>query len=325
MSASVLFDAPGPKARLRHRIMTGVGAFALIVVAYLVAKKLHRSGQVSWDRWRPFFRSDTWTEYLLPGVQGTLTAAFLSIVFALVFGAVFGVGRLSRFSPIRWICGVIVELFRAVPVLLMMVFLYFGYFTDATIFSSDFIGSYAPLAAVVVALTLYNGSVIAELVRSGVYSLPKGQSEAGASVGLTDGQVLRLIQLPQALTAMLPALIGQLVVILKDTALGYQVLFLELLTSSKTLGSARGNTVAAYIVAAVLFIVLNYSLTKFAEYIEKRLKRGRGFGRSGSATANVIGPEGEPGAPASAGARMISHQAEKAHHVVDRGRNQGND
>ncbi|EAY6652718.1 ABC transporter permease subunit, partial [Salmonella enterica] len=121
----------------------------------------------------------------------------------------------------------------AVPVLLMMIFAYFGLYARGTFFSAET----APLAAVVTGLTLYNGSVIAELVRSGVFSLPKGQSEAGLSVGLTQSQVMRSIQLPQALTAMLPALIGQFVVILKDSALGYQVTYLELLNWSKTLGS----------------------------------------------------------------------------------------
>lgn len=76
---------------------------------------------------------------------------------------------------------------------------------------------------------------------------------------MTPGQTLRSIQLPQALTAMLPALIGQLVVVLKDSALGYQLTYLELLLWSKTLGSAYADTVPAYVVAAVLFTIVNYS------------------------------------------------------------------
>ena len=180
-------------------------------------------------------------------------------------------GRLSPIGPVRWFCSVIVEFFRAVPVLLMMVFAYFGYFA-----TSDLVPNvHAPLAAVVTALTLYNGAVIAELVRSGVHGLPKGQAEAGLAVGLTPGQVLRSIELPQALTAMLPALVGQLVVVLKDSALGYGITYLELLTWSKTLGSAYANTVPAYIVAGILFIIINYSLTKLAVYLEGRLKKRR--------------------------------------------------
>ena len=269
---AVLFDAPGPKARLRHRVLTVVGAILALGIAYIVFLQFQKAGQLKAFMWEPFVTDpEVWTSYLIPGLRGTFTAAGISIVLAVVFGLLFGMGRLSPFAPLRWFCSVIVEFFRAVPVLLMMVFAYFGYFATSDIVPNQ----HAPLAAVVTALTLYNGAVIAELVRSGVHGLPKGQSEAGLSVGLTSGQVLRSIQLPQALTAMLPALVGQLVVVLKDSALGYGITYLELLNWSKTLGSAYANTVPAYIVAGILFIVINYSLTKFAVYLEGRMKKRR--------------------------------------------------
>ena len=269
---AVLFDAPGPKARLRHRVLTVVGAILVIGIAYVIYLQFQKAGQLKAFMWEPFVTDpEVWTSYLIPGLKGTFTAAGISIVLAVVFGLLFGMGRLSPFAPLRWFCSVIVEFFRAVPVLLMMVFAYFGYFATSNIVPNQ----HAPLAAVVTALTLYNGAVIAELVRSGVHGLPKGQSEAGLSVGLTSGQVLQSIQLPQALTAMLPALVGQLVVVLKDSALGYGITYLELLNWSKTLGSAYANTVPAYIVAGILFIVINYSLTKLAVYLEGRMKKRR--------------------------------------------------
>ena len=269
---TVLFDAPGPKARVRHRILTVIGALIAIAIAYFVYLKFDEAGQLKASMLEPFVTDpEVWTSYLIPGLKGTFTAAGISIVLAVIFGLLFGMGRLSPIGPVRWFCSVIVEFFRAVPVLLMMVFAYFGYFA-----TSDLVPNvHAPLAAVVTALTLYNGAVIAELVRSGVHGLPKGQAEAGLAVGLTPGQVLRSIELPQALTAMLPALVGQLVVVLKDSALGYGITYLELLTWSKTLGSAYANTVPAYIVAGILFIIINYSLTKLAVYLEGRLKKRR--------------------------------------------------
>lgn len=269
---AVLFDAPGPKARLRHKILTVIGAILAVGIAYVIYIQFEKAGQLKLFMWEPFVTDpDVWTSYLIPGLRGTFTAAAISIVLAVVFGLLFGMGRLSPFAPLRWFCSVIVEFFRAVPVLLMMVFAYFGYFATADLVPNR----YAPLAAVVTALTLYNGAVIAELVRSGVHGLPKGQSEAGLAVGLTPGQVLRSVQLPQALTAMLPALVGQLVVVLKDSALGYGITYLELLNWSKTLGSAYANTVPAYIVAGIMFIVINYSLTKLAVYLEGRMKKRR--------------------------------------------------
>ncbi|KQZ87483.1 amino acid ABC transporter permease [Phycicoccus sp. Root563] len=272
MSSNVLFDAPGPRARRRHAILSVLGAAIVVGLVYLVVRKLGDAGQLQVEQWKPFVVDrSVWRDYLLPGLLGTFKAAVLSIALAGVFGLLLGVGRLSGIAPIRWASSVVVEFFRAVPVLIMMIASY-GLYSRSGVFSPET----APLAGVVTGLTLYNGSVIAELVRSGVHSLPKGQSEAGLSVGLTPAQTLRSIQLPQALTAMLPALIGQFVVILKDSALGYAITYLELLNWSKTLGSAFANVLQAYLVAAVLFIIVNYLLTVLASRVQRRLsRRGR--------------------------------------------------
>jgi glutamate transport system permease protein len=294
MSADILFDAPGPKARRRHAILTVVGIVGALALVYLAVRKMQDANQLHADMWKPFVTDRAvWRDYLLPGLWGTLKAAIISIVLAGVFGLVFGIGRLSALAPVRWFCGIVVEFFRAVPVLIMMIFA-FGVYTQNSLFASEL----NPLAAVVTGLTLYNGSVIAELVRSGVYSLPRGQSEAGLSIGLTPSQVLRSIQLPQALTAMLPALIGQFVTILKDSALGYQVTYLELLLWSKTLGSAFANTVPAYLVAAVLFIIINYSLSRLATWLEHRLSR------RGRPVLHATGPvQGAPSTVSTLGGR----------------------
>jgi glutamate transport system permease protein len=272
MSASVLFDAPGPRARRRHALIAGLGVLAFLGTLYLVYRKMDDASQLNADMWKPFVTDrSVWRDYLLQGLWGTLKAALISIVLAGVVGLVFGIGRLSTVAPVRWVSSVVVEFFRAVPVLIMMIFA-FGLYTSNGVFANDV----NPLAAVVTGLTLYNGSVVAELVRSGVYSLPSGQGEAGLAIGLTPSQVLRSIQLPQALTAMLPALIGQFVTVLKDSALGTAITYGELLSWSKILGSNFANTVPAYIVAAILFILMNYSLSRLAVFVEHRLsRRGR--------------------------------------------------
>ncbi|MBK7625267.1 MAG: amino acid ABC transporter permease [Kineosporiaceae bacterium] len=287
MSAqAVLFDAPGPKARLRHRLLTILGLLLAVFGLVLVLRKMADAQQLQGFMWTAFLEPDAWVNYLLPGLWGTIRAAALAIVLAFGFGLIFGMGRLSTHVAIRAVSGAIVEFFRAVPVLIMMIFL-------AGVFSANnvFPNAYNPLAAVVVALTLYNGSVVAELVRSGVHSLPRGQAEAGLSIGLSPAQTLRSIELPQALTAMLPALIGQLVVALKDTALGYQITYLELLNWSKSLGSAYANTVPAYLFAALIFIVINYSLTAVAARVEQRMRRR---GRTPiTAAPGLVGAEAE--------------------------------
>jgi glutamate transport system permease protein len=276
----VLFDAPGPRARRRHAVLAGIGLLVVIAVAFVVVRKMAEANQLQRHMWEPFVTDrSVWRDYLLHGLWGTFRAAAIAIVLAAAWGLLFGIGRLSTIAPIRWVCGVVVEFFRSVPVLIMMIASYQLYSSSGT-FSAET----APLAGVVTGLTLYNGSVIAELVRSGVHSLPQGQGEAGLSIGLTPAEVLRSIQLPQALTAMLPALIGQFVTVLKDSALGYAITYLELLTWSKTLGSAFANPVPAYIVAGILFILINYALSRVAVGVERRLSR------RGRTTLHATGP-----------------------------------
>jgi len=197
-----------------------------------------------------------------------LRAALIAVALSCVFGLLLGAGRLSRIAPLRWGCGAFVEFFRAVPVLMMMLFAYYFGLYVLQIF-----GEAGALFGVVVGLTFYNSSVIAELIRSGVASLPRGQREAGLAVGLSDRQTMISILLPQAITAMLPSLVSQLVVVLKDTALGYIVTYPELTRAAQNFGSANANTIPAFLVVAAMFILLNYGLTRVARALESRLKR----------------------------------------------------
>jgi glutamate transport system permease protein len=271
MSTSVLFDAPGPKSRARHAALSVVGLVVILAFLAFALWKLGEKGNLDPALWTPFLTSEIWVSYLIPGLVNTLEAAALSVLLAGVFGLVFGLGRLSHNGVIRWISTVVVEFFRSVPVLIMMIASFYLY-ANNNVFTSDI----NPFAAVVTGLTLYNGSVVAELIRSGVGSLPKGQAEAGLSIGLTVGQTLRSIQLPQGITAMLPALVSQLVVVIKDTALGQIITYPELLTTYSQIGSYKGNIVPSMIVIAIIFIVINYLLSRLAGYVEHRLRaRGR--------------------------------------------------
>lgn len=303
---NVLFDAPGPRARRRHLILTILGAFLGIAVIAAVLWKFNDQNQLDGQLWRPFLLSETWTQYLLPGLLKTLQAAAVSIVFAMVFGILFGMGRLSHLRPVRWVCGIVVEFFRSVPVLLMMIFTFFFFARNLGL-----PGSQASFWAVITALTLYNGSVIAELVRSGVHQLPAGQGEAGLAVGLTEGQTLRLIKLPQALTAMLPALMSQLVVVLKDSALGTAITYPELITAGRQLGSRYGNVVAAYIIIGVIFILLNWALTTAAGRLEQFInRRGHTAAVVTTAASNLVAGE-RAGAPGEFGTNVLEHVEEE--------------
>ena len=270
MSASVLFDTPGPRARIRNRVISAVTVVLVLLIAWVVYSRLSAKGQLTSAKWEPFLTGNLWKTYVLPGVEGTLTAAAVSIVLALVLGFLLGVGRLSQHGGVRWTCSVVVEFFRAVPVLVMMIFAYFFYAT-----SGLFPSKYLALAGVITGLTLYNGAVIAEIVRAGVNALPRGQSEAAEALGLRWGQTMRAILLPQAVTSMLPVLVSQMVVVLKDTAIGYQITFLEMVRQGTQVGSAYGNYVPALIVIAVLMICVNFALGSLATWLEGRLRRSK--------------------------------------------------
>lgn len=268
--ATVMYDAPGPKGRALNRIIAVVFTALVGVVAAWVIWTLVANEQLTTEKWSPFLRLNTWTTYILPGLLGTVTAAALSIVFALALGAVLGIGRLSEHRAVRWICSALVEFFRAIPVLILMVFSYYLYGQQA-VFPSE----YLAFAAVVTGLSLYNGSVIAEILRSGIQSLPKGQSEAAVALGMRKSQMMRLILLPQSISAMLPALISQMVIALKDSALGYAFGYIEVVRSGIRSASYYGNYLPALVVVAVIMIIINFALSSLATRIERQLRPGR--------------------------------------------------
>ncbi len=267
---SVLFDAPGPRARVRNRVISAAAVALAGLLVWAVVDRLADKGQLTAAKWRPFLTGDLWKTYVLPGILGTLTAAAISIVLAAILGFALGVGRLSPIRAVRVPCAVFVEFFRAVPVLIMMIFAYF-LFALYDMFPSKHLA----LAGVVTGLTLYNGAVIAEIVRSGVGSLPRGQSEAAAALGLSWSQTMRSVLLPQAITSMLPVLVSQLVVVLKDTAIGYQITYLEMVRQGTVIGSTYGNYIPALMVIAVLMIALNFALSAAATRLESRLRRSK--------------------------------------------------
>ncbi|WP_448315720.1 amino acid ABC transporter permease [Streptomyces sp. CO7] len=272
MSASVLYEAQGPRAKARNIVYTAVFLVAVAVLLWWVYGALKEKGQLDWVLWEPFTGGDIWTTYLLPGLGHTLLAAALSLVIALPLGAVLGIARLSDHAWIRKPATVVVEFFRAIPVLILMVFCQQFYYLYTGVSSDS-----RPLYAVVTGLVLYNASVLAEIVRAGIESLPKGQSEAAMAIGLRKSQMMRQILLPQAVTAMLPAIVSQLVVIVKDTALGgYMLTFPELLSNANTASSYYGaNIIPCLTVAAIIFVLVNFALTSFASWLEKRLRRGK--------------------------------------------------
>lgn len=267
MSTSVLYDTPGPKAKLRYNVYSVLTVVALLGAGYWIYDALDEKGEFDGEKWDLVFSAGVWENFFIPGTTATLKIFAVSSVCAIAFGLVFGVLRMVENSIISRAAAAVVEFFRAIPLLLLIFFIYSGSFA---------ITGYSVSAywATALGLILYNGSVLAEVVRAGVRSLPKGQGEAGLSIGMTPQQVMNSILLPQGLRAMLPAVVAQLVVVMKDSALGYIIGYTELLRQAQNLGTS-GILLQALTVAAAIFMIINLTLGWLAVRVEKWMSRSK--------------------------------------------------
>ena len=262
MSSGVLFDAPGPRTRARHRLYTIVSLVTLAALLAFFGYRLYTEGQLEYEKWEPFVTPRYVRALLVDGLLVTLRMAASSIVLAVVLGVVLGVGKLSEHSWVRWPCWAVVEFFRAVPVLLLMVLFFYSFGITR--------GASGAYWSVVAALTLYNGAVLAEIFRAGVLAVPKGQREAAYAIGMRKTQVMSQVLLPQAVKIMLPAIISQCVVVLKDTSLGYAVAAPGLTQVGRDLYNGFGNQVPTIFVIASMYIVVNMMLTWLATRVQRR-------------------------------------------------------
>lgn len=270
----VLFDAPGPVARRRHRVGTAVSALVLLAIVALVVVQFGRAGQLDAAKWSPL----TYTviqRALLRGLVVTLQVAGIGTVLALALGVVLAAGRLSDHAVVRIPAVVVVEVLRGLPVLFLIFFVFL---------SSR--GQVSQFASVVTGLTLYNGAVLAEIFRAGILALPRGQSEAGYAIGLRKSGVMLAILVPQAVRSMLPTVISQIVVLLKDSALGFIVALPELLRQINLIGTQQNNLIQTFLVGAVIYIAVNLAVSALATLTERYLRtRGHGRGPAGPTPA----------------------------------------
>lgn len=295
-STSVLYDIPGPKARRTTLIVSVIASIVVIIGAYfLVYLPLKEAGQFTAEKWGPLLNPNNplfplvW-DRLGFGARQTVIAAFWSILSSLIAGTLLAILRIElrallkrRFSSLdtpvsyglrglSWLLNAItrvcVEVFRGLPVVITIFFV--ARIGPSVGFKFD-----TPLWYLVIGLTIYNMVVIAEILRSGMTGLPGGQSEAAAALGLSTFQTTRLILLPQAYRVMLPALISQIVVILKDTSLGFLISYEDLLNVGRQIALNLENPLQVYTVVGAIYIIVNYLLSKLASYVHHRLSERR--------------------------------------------------
>jgi glutamate transport system permease protein len=242
------------------------------------------------EKWEPFTQWPV-LRFVLLGLWTTIQLAAVSMVLAMFFGALLALGRLALKAPIRWLAGGWVEFFRALPLLLLI------YFTARGLPRLDI--DMPAFWYVVFGLVLYNSAVLAEIFRAGILSLDRGQSEAASALGLTYWQSMRIVLIPQAARRMIPAIVSQIVTLLKDTSLAFIVAYEELLRRSFIVGEVPGKPLLqSLFVAALIYISINFTLSRIARRLEVRQRRRYGAGamvvRGAAEDLAVVGAQAAP-------------------------------
>ncbi|WP_061960419.1 amino acid ABC transporter permease [Demequina flava] len=281
----VLYDIPGPKAIVRDKLYTVIFSIVILGAIAWFAFDAYRRGifddrwQVLWAGDKGFSGLEVWQRLLWDGlILGTMKAVVIAVPIVVVFALML---TIARQAPTRWVrypAYGFTHIFRGIPVLLII---YFGVLAL----------NLSPLWAVVLGLVVYNTAVVAEILRAGIAALPSGQREAGLSIGLTPLQTMMRIQLPQAVRIMLPALISQIVVLLKDTSLGFIIAYVELLTVTKNLYNFFGNSsvVPLILAAAVIYIGVNMAVSRLATWLEGRMRHSSAGAKPAAAPTQAGG------------------------------------
>lgn len=256
-----LYEAPGPKARRRIQVITGISLIAVIALLAGIVYEFYINGQLAPKYWTIFVRASTW-KFLGQGLAGTIKVALMSIVTAFIAGMLMMMGRISKFKVLRALCTVLVELSRGIPTLL---FIYF-FFLLAPQFGLKLPAFWKLTLPVAISAS----GVVAEVLRSGVNAVPKGQREAAISLGMSDRITFFKIIFPQAFQYVIPSLIAEIVIVLKDTTFAYVVNYADLMQNAKVLISNYDALLSVYLVVAIIYILINYVLNKVSVAIAKR-------------------------------------------------------
>lgn len=290
MTAPVLADALGPRARRRVFVASIAAGLAVAASVVVAIRRLDANGQLDAEIWRPF---TTWPviKFFLIGMGNTMKVAVTAMGIALAVGGPLALARLGRNRPVRWLASLYVQFFRALPLYILILFCFYGLPRAGLDLTSFW--------ALVAGLAIYNSAVLAEIFRAGILSLDRGQSEAAYAVGLGYRQAMAFVVVPQAVRRMVPAIISQLVTLLKDTSLGVLVLYEELFRRARLNADFTQRTLPSLVVAAAIYIVVNSLLSLLATRLEARQRRRYGAGR-----IDVAGGEDLAVTTAAAGAAV---------------------
>ena len=256
-----LYEAPGPKTRQRIAIATSLSVLCLLLLIIVVVRQFWITGQLQARYWAFFGRYTTW-RFLGKGLLGTLQAAALSALLGFALGMILMLCRISKSRLLNAVGIALIEFFRGVPTLL------FIYFFFLVVPQSGL--KLSALSKIAWPVAISASGVIAEALRSGVNAVPAGQREAALSLGMSDSKIFFKIVFPQAMRFITPALIAELVIVLKDTTYSYVVNYPDLMQNSKVLISNYDALVSVYFVVAVIYILINYGVNKISVLVAER-------------------------------------------------------
>ena len=255
-----LYEAPGPKTK--RKIMVGTAVSAVVVACILLAilGRFYATGQLDPRYWTFFLEWSTW-RFLLQGFAGTVRVALTAGAISLVLGMLLMLGRVSKVKPLSAACRVVIDFFRGVPSLLLIYF-FFLVVPQYGIKMSSFWMLTLPVAA---AFRRFGRGL-----RAGVNAVPRGQVEAAMSIGLSPAKTMRKIVLPQAVRYVIPSLISQLVVVVKDTTVAYVVSYPDLMQNARVLITSYDALVSVYFTIALIYILINYAINKASVAVANR-------------------------------------------------------
>ncbi len=257
-----LYEAPGPRTKRRMVIGTAVSLVLVVIGIALIIRQFYITGQLASRYWTFLAQPTTW-RYLLQGFRGTVSVALTAGAMSLVLGLVLMLGRTSGIRPLSAVCRVVTDFFRGVPSLLLIYF-FFLVVPQYGIKLSAF-------WMITLPVMLAASGVLAEVMRAGVNAVPKGQVEAALSLGMRRGRIMFKIVLPQAIRFVIPSLISQLVVVVKDTTVAYVVSYPDLMQNARVLITNYDALVSMYFTIAIVYILLNYAINKLSAVVAERM------------------------------------------------------
>ncbi|MDM8244995.1 amino acid ABC transporter permease [Collinsella tanakaei] len=257
-----LYEQPGPRTRRRVAIGTAVTAVLALIGIGLIVRQFYITGQLAPRYWTFLAQPTTW-RYLLQGFRGTVSVALTSGLLALILGLLLMLGRTSGIKPLSAACRVITDFFRGVPSLLLIYFFFLVVPQYGIKLSSFWM--------ITLPVTLAASGVLAEVMRAGVNAVPRGQVEAAMSLGMRPARIMFKIVLPQAIRFVIPSLISQLVVVVKDTTVAYVVSYPDLMQNARVLITNYDALVSMYFTVAIIYILLNYAINKLSGFVAERM------------------------------------------------------